>query len=204
MDYDAVRSVLAGPIDLAFTDFSWKDIQLPAAEARVTLGDDQVKVAAEGAVLGSEINLGRRYIGRAPDASFDVEADASSVEGNLQIYGGLRLAAAQHPTELNVSFQGAVADVDKLAACMSAACEISDVLYEYELKVAGETLNGTSRCPELTCSSGGRTHDISTTETNKFFANLQSLNLISPLILGAAYAQMLQGAAVGAGHKINF
>jgi hypothetical protein len=87
---------------------------------------------------------------------------------------------------------------------MSAACEISDVLYEYELKVAGETLNGTSRCPELTCSSGGRTHDISTTETNKFFANLQSLNLISPLILGAAYAQMLQGAAVGAGHKLNF
>jgi len=124
--------------------------------------------------------------------------------GNLQIYGGVRLAAAQHPTELDVSFQGAVADVDKLAACMSVACEISDVLYEYDLKVAGETLNGTSRCLELTCSSGGRTHDISTTDTNKFFANLQSLNLVSPLILGVAYAQMLQGAAVGAGHKINF
>jgi hypothetical protein len=204
MEYAAALARLAGPIDLAFTDFSWKDIQLPAAEARVTLGDDQVKVSVEGAVLGSEINLGRRYIGRAPDASFDVEADASSVDGNLQIYGGMRLAAAQHPTELNVSFQGAVADVDQLAACMSAACEISDILYEYELKVVGETLNGTSRCLELTCSSGGRTHDISTTDTNKFFANLQSLNLISPLILGAAYAQMLQGAAVGAGHKINF
>ena len=204
MEYDAARALPAGPIDLALSDFSWKDIQLPAAEARVALGDDQVKVSAQGAVLGSEMNLGRRYIGRAPDASFDVKADASSVEGNLQIYGGVRLAAAQHPTELDVSFQGAVADVDKLAACMSVACEISDVLYEYEFKVAGETLNGTSRCPELTCSSGGRTHDISTTDTNKFFANLQSLNLISPLILGGAYAQMLQGAAVGAGHKINF
>jgi hypothetical protein len=204
MEYDAASARLAGPIDLGLTDFSRKDIQLPAAEARVTLGDDQVKVSAQGAVLGSEINLGRRYIGRAPDASFDVEADASSVGGNLQVYGGVRLAAAQHPTELDVSFQGAVADVDQLAACMSVACEISDVLYEYELKVAGETLNGTSRCPELTCSSGGRTHDISTADTNKFFANLQSLNLVSPLILGVAYAQMLQGAAVGAGHKINF
>ena len=204
MEYDAARARLAGPIDLALSDFSWKDIQLPAAEARVALGDDQVKVSAQGAVLGSEINLGRRYIGRAPDASFDVEAGALSVGGNLQIFGGVRLAAAQHPTELDVSFQGAVADVDQLAACMSVACEISDVRYQYDLKVAGETLNGTSRCLELTCSSGGRTHDISTTDTNKFFANLQSLNLISPVILGVAYAQMLQGAAVGAGHKINF
>ena len=204
MEYDAARALPAGPIDLALTDFSWKDIQLPAAEARVTLGDDQVKVSAQGAVLGSEMNLGRRFIGRAPDASFEVEADASEVGGNLQIYGGVRLAAAQHPIELSVSFQGAVADVDQLAACMSVACEISDVRYQYDLKVAGETLNGTSRCLELTCSSGGRTHDISTTDTNKFFANLQGLNLISPLILGGAYAQMLQGAAVGAGHKINF
>ena len=204
IEYDAAHALPAGPIDLALTDFSWKDIQLPAAEARVALGDDQVKVSAQGAVLGSEINLGRRYIGRAPDASFDVEADASSVGGNLQIFGGVRLAAAPHPTELDVSFQGVVADVDRFAACMSVACEISDVFYEYELKVAGETLNGTSRCLELTCSSGGYTHEISTTDTNKFFANLQSLNLISPLVLGGAYAQMLQGVATGAGHKINF
>jgi len=70
--------------------------------------------------------------------------------------------------------------------------------------VAGETLSGTSRCLEPTCSSGGRAHELSTTDTNKFFANLQSLNLISPLILAGAYAQMLQGVAVGPGHKINF
>ena len=204
MEYDAARALRAGPIDLTLTDFSWKDLQLPAAEARVTLGDDQVKVSAQGAVLGSEINLGRRYIGRAPDASFEVEADASEVGGNLQIYGGVRLAAAQHPTELDVSFQGAVADVDQFAACMSVACEISDVLYEYNLNVAGESLSGTSRCGEPTCSLGGRSHDLSTTDTNKFFANLQGVNLISPLVLGGAYAQILQGIAVGTGHKINF
>jgi hypothetical protein len=103
-----------------------------------------------------------------------------------------------------VSFQGAVADVDKLAACMDAACEVSDVIYEYNLGVAGETLSGTSQCLEPTCSAGARRHELSTTDTNKFFANLQAVNLISPLVLGGAYAQMLQGAAVGAGHKINF
>ncbi|MGB1191281.1 MAG: hypothetical protein ACPG4A_13735, partial [Pseudomonadales bacterium] len=148
MEYDGASAQPAGPIDLVLNDFSWKDIRLPSAKATITLEDELIKVSAEGISLGSEITIGRRYIGRAPDASFDVEADASSVGGNLQVYGGVRLAAAQHPTELSVSFQGAVADVDQLAACMSVACEIIDVLYEYEFKVAGETLNGTSRCSE--------------------------------------------------------
>ena len=31
VDYDAARSRLAGPIDLALNDFAWKDIRLPAA-----------------------------------------------------------------------------------------------------------------------------------------------------------------------------
>jgi hypothetical protein len=204
MEYDAARALPAGPIDLALSDFSWKDIQLPAAEARVALGDDQVKVSAQGAVLGSEINLGRRYIGRAPDASFTAEIDVSEIGNNLTLSGRARLAAARQPVELDLSFRGAVADVGQLAACMEGACEVSDVIYEYNLGVAGETLSGTSRCLEPTCSVGARRHELSTTDTNKFFANLQAVNLISPLVLGGAYAQMLQGAAVGAGHKINF
>jgi hypothetical protein len=203
MDYDAARSVLTGPIELALNDFAWEDIRLPVAAAKVTPGEEQFKVSVEGTSLGSEITLGRRYIGRAPDASFAAEFDASSLGGNLQISGGVRLAA-QQPVELDVSFQGTVADVSQPVACIEAACEISDVTYEYSLNVAGETLSGTSRCLEPTCSSGARTHDLSTTDTNKFFANLQGENLISPLVLGGAYAQMLQGVAVGAGHKINF
>jgi len=204
VEYDAARALLAGPIDLALNDFSWKDLQLPAAEARVILGDEQLNISAEGASLGSEISLGRRYIGRAPDASFTAEVDVSAVGDDLRISGGATLAADQQPVELDLSFLGAVADVDQLAACTEVACEISDVIYEYDFKVAGETLSGTSRCLEPTCSSGGRAHELSTTDTNKFFANLQSLNLISPLILAGAYAQMLQGVAVGPGHKINF
>jgi hypothetical protein len=97
-----------------------------------------------------------------------------------------------------------VADVNQPLACAEVACEISDVTYEYTLNVAGETLSGTSSCLEPACSSGTRTHELSTTDTNKFFANLQGVNLISPLVLGGAYAQMLQGVEVGAGHKSNF
>jgi len=204
MEYDATRDMPTGPIDLALIDFSWKDLQLPAAEARLTLGDKQLKVSAEGASLGSEITFGRRYIGRAPNASFTAEIDVSSQGGNLQISGGARLAAVQQPVMIDLSFQGVVADVDQFEACTEVVCEISDLIYQYDLNAAGETLSGTSRCQEPTCSSSARTHDLSTTDTNKFFANLQSLNLISPLILGGAYAQMLQGVAVGAGHKINF
>ena len=204
MDYDARRSRLAGPIDLALNDFAWKDIRLPAAEARVTPNDEQFKVSVEGTSLGSEITLGRRYIGRAPDASFAAEFDALSLGGNLQVSGYARLSAAQQPLELDVSFQGAVADVSQPVVCTEVDCEISDVTYEYTLNVAGETLSGTSSCLEPTCSSGPRTHELSTTDTNKFFANLQGVNLISPLVLGGAYAQMLQGAAAGKGHKINF
>ena len=204
VDYDAARLRFAGPVDLAVNDFSWKDIRLPAAEAKVTPGEEQFKVSAEGTALGSEITLGRRYIGRAPDASFAAKFDASSLGGNLQISGEARLAAAQQPVELDVSFRGTVADVNQPVACAEVACEMNDVMYKYRLSVAGETLSGTSSCMEPTCSSGGRTHELSTTDTNKFFANLQGVNLISPLVLGGAYAQMLQGAAVGAGHKINF
>ena len=204
LEFDAARSRLAGPIDFALNDFAWKDIRLPVAAAKVTPGDEQFKVSVEGTSLGSEITLGRRYIGRAPDTSFAAKFDASSLGGNLKISGDVRLAAAQQPVELDVSFQGTVADVSQPAACTEVACEVSDVTYEYSLNVAGETLSGTSSCLELGCSSGARTHDLSTTDTNKFFANLQGLNLISPLVLGGAYAQMLQGVAVGAGHKINF
>jgi len=204
MEYDAARARPAGPIDFALNDFSWKDIQLPAAEARVALGDEQFKVSAQGASLGSEITLGRRYIGRTPDASFDVEVGVSEVGNNLTLSGRARLAAARQPVELDLSFRGAVADVGQLAVCIEAACEVSDVIYDYNLGVAGETLSGTSRCLEPTCSAGPHRHELSTIDTNKFFSNLQGVNLINPLVLGAAYAQMLQGVAVGAGHKINF
>jgi hypothetical protein len=204
MDYDAARSRMAGPIDLALNYFTWKDIQLPAAEAKVSPGEEQLKVSVEGNSLGSELTLGRRYIGRAPDASFAVEFDASSLGGNLQISGKARLVSAEHPVELDLSFQGTVADVSQPLACAEVTCGVGDVTYEYSLNVAGETLSGTSNCLEPTCSSGARMHDLSTTDTNKFFANLQGVNLISPLVLGGAYAQMLQGVAVGAGHKINF
>ena len=204
MDYDAARSELAGPIDLAFNDFSWKDIRLPVAAAKVTPSGEQFKVSVEGTSRGSEITLGRRYIGHSPDASFVAEFDASSLGGNLQISGDIRLAAAQQPVELDLSFQGMIADVSQPVACIEVACEISDVIYEYSLNVAGETLSGTSRCLELACSSGARRHDLATTDTSKLFANLQSVNLISPLVLGGAYAQILQGVAIGTGHKINF
>ena len=204
LELDAARSRLAGPVDFALNDFAWKDIRLPVAAAKVTPGDEQFKVSVEGTSLGSEITLGRRYIGRAPDTSFAAKFDASSLGGNLKISGDVRLAAAQQPVELDVSFRGMVADVNQPLACTEVACEVSDVTYEYSLNVAGETLSGTSSCLEPACSSGARTHDLSTTDTNKFFANLQGLNLISPLVLGGAYAQMLQGVAVGAGHKINF
>jgi hypothetical protein len=204
MDYDALATGLAGPIDLVLNDFAWKDIRLPVAATKVTPGDEQFKVSIEGTSLGSEITLGRRYIGRAPDASFEAKFDASSLGGNLQISGEAMLAAAQQPVELDVSFRGTVADVNQLVACAEVACEISDVIYDYSLNVTGETLSGTSKCMEPTCSSGARAHDLSTTNTNKFFANLQGVNLISPLVLGGAYARMLQGVAVGAGHKINF
>jgi len=204
MDYDAARSRLAGAIDLALNDFAWKDIRLPVAAARVTPGKEQFKASVEGTSQGSEVTLGRRYIGRAPDASFAAEFDATSHGGNLQISGEARLAADQQPVELDVSFKGTVADVSQPVACSEVACEVSDVTYEYNLNVAGESLSGTSRCGEPTCSSGARTHDLSTTDTNKFFANLQDVNLVSPLVLGGAYAQMLQGAAAGKGHKINF
>jgi hypothetical protein len=204
MEYVSARALPAGPIDLVFNDFSWKDIRLPSAKATITLRDEEFKVSAEGTSLGSEITIGRRYIGRVPDASFDVEADASLLGSNLQIAGGVRLAAAQHPIELDLSFQGAVTDVGQLSACTEVACDISDVIYEYNLRVAGETLSGNSRCREPTCSFGAGAHELSTNDTNKFFANLQGVNLISPLVLAGAYAQMLKGVSVRAGHKINF
>ena len=148
--------------------------------------------------------MGRRYIGRAPDASFAAELDASSLGSNLQISGKASLTAAQQPVELDLAFKGTVSGVSQPVECAEVACEVIDVTYEYNLNVAGETLSGTSRCLEPTCSAGARTHDLSTTDTNKFFSNLQNVNLISPLVLGGAYAQMLQGVSVGTGHKLNF
>ena len=140
--------------------------------------------------LGPQLNEGHLHV--APPQLQQVQAH----------HQGRR--AAQQPVELEVSFKGMAAGVRQPVACIAVACEFSDVTYEYILNAAGETLSGASSCLEPTCSSGARTHELSTTDTNKFFANLQGVNLISPLVLGGAYAQMLQGAAAGKGHKINF
>jgi len=159
---------------------------------------------AEGTSLGSEITVGRRYIGRAPDASFVAALELLGAGGEARIIGDLNVAAASEPVVLGVSVSGAVANARRLPECANLACGVSDVAYDYRLSVGGETLSGTSRCREPTCSVGGRRHEVATSDTNKFFANLQGVNLLNPIVLGGAYAQMLQGAAVGAGHKINF
>jgi hypothetical protein len=202
--YDVAGLWPAGPLDVAFDDFVWKEIRLPVALATISLGDAEVNVIAKGTSLGTEIKLGNRYLGSAPDASFDTDIDLSVTGGDLQISGGAGFAAAVDPVKLDLRFNGTVANVDRPLVCIITACEVSDVAYEYNLHIEDEKLNGTSRCQDLFCSSGGSAHELSTTDTNKFFANLQNLKLISPLILGGAYAQMLQGIAVGAGHKINF
>lgn len=204
IEYDLSRSLLAGPINLAIDDFSWDQHRLKNIKAVTYVSEEQVSVLLEGASLGNEITLGERYVGRAPDGSFQAEIDALGYTGDLKLSGGAMLTAVGEPVELDLSFEGVVTDVAKPLACIRDACNVTNVIYEYVLSVAGETLSGVSRCLEPTCSMAAGAHNLTTSNTHKFFGNLQSMKLISPLILGAAYAQMLNGVAVSSGHEINF
>ena len=204
INYDISRSLLAGPINLAIDDFSWNEIRLKNIKSVTSVSDEQANISVEGASLENEITLGGRYVGRAPDGSFRAAIDIFADKGDLKLSGTAMLNAVSEPVELDVSFEGYVTDVARPMACSSVACDLNNVTYEYVLNVAGETLSGVSRCEEATCSMDPRAHNLSTTNTHKFFGNLQSMNLINPLILGGAYAQMLNGVAIGLGHEINF
>lgn len=204
IDYNITRSLLSGPISLAINDFSWNEIRLKNVKAITSVGNEQVNVLVEGASLGNEITLGGRYLGRTPDGSFRADIDVLADKGDLKLSGEAILTAVSEPVELDMSVEGYITEVAQPMACSKVACKLNNVTYEYVLSVAGETLSGVSRCEEATCSMAARTHNLSTTNTNNFFGNLQSMNLINPLILGIAYAQMLNGVAIGLGHEINF
>ena len=204
IEYDISRSLLVGPISLAIDDFSWDQLRLKNIKAVTSVSEEQVSVVLEGASLGNEITLGERYVGLAPDGSFRAEIDVLADKGDLQLSGGAVLTAVGKPVELDLSFEGVVTDAAQPVACFRVACKLKNATYEYVLSVAGETLSGVSRCPEATCSKALGAHNLLTSNTHKFFGNLQSMNLISPLILGAVYAQILNGVAVGLGHEINF
>lgn len=204
IDYDISGSLLAGPINLTIDDFSWNEIRLKNVKSVTSLSDEQANISVEGASLENEITLGGRYVGRAPDGSFRAAIDVFADKGDLKLSGAAMLNAVSEPVELDVSFEGYVTDVAQPIACSRVACDLNNVTYEYVLNVAGETLSGVSRCEEATCSMDPRAHNLSTTNTHKFFGNLQSMKLVNPLILGGAYAQMLNGVAVGLGHEINF
>lgn len=204
IEFDISRLLLAGPINLAIDDFSWDQFRLKNIKAVTSVSEEQVSVLLEGASLGNELTLGERYVGRAPDGSFRAEIDVLGYKGDLKLSGGAMLTAVGEPVVLDLSFEGVVTDVAKPFACFRDACYLNNVIYEYVLSVAGETLSGVSRCLEATCSMAARAHNLTTSNTHKFFGNLQSMKLISPLILGAAYAKMLNGVAVSSGHEINF
>ena len=88
--------------------------------------------------------------------------------------------------------------------CIFSECDLGRIGLEYSIETDGTQMFGVSDCADLSCPAELSNHKLITSDTNKFFASIQRSGVISPLILGAAYAQMLGGEVNGNGHNLRF
>ena len=74
---------------------------------------------------------------------------------------------------------------------------------EFTFSTPEGKLIGSSFCPPPNCALEFSEHILATDNTADFFSSLSSLELLSPLSLALAYSVMLDGNALGKGHKIT-
>jgi len=130
---------------------------------------------------------------------------SEALDNSSEFEATLNLVVQTDPeVDISIKSSGLMSSSDLIDDCLMSQCDVKDIAIEYSIQSEGHQMSGKSECYDINCSSNSSRHDISTSDTNQFFQNMQHTGIFNPLLLGLAYAQVLGGSPDGAGHKLSF
>ena len=106
--------------------------------------------------------------------------------------------------DISIKSSGLMSSSNLIDDCLMSQCDVKDIEIEYSIQSQGHQMSGKSECYDINCSSNSSRHEISTSDTNQFFQQMQKTGIFNPLLLGLAYSQVLGGLPDGTGHKLSF
>ena len=173
--------------------------------SKIDLNEGIPTITSEGISKDTEINLGGKYIGSIPSAEFYFNLKSEALDNSSEFDATLDLVVQTDPeVDISIKSSGLMSSSNLIDDCLMSQCDVKDIEIEYSIQSEGHQMSGKSECYVINCSSNSSRHDISTSDTNQFFQNMQHTGIFNPLLLGLAYSQVLGGLPDGAGHKLSF
>ena len=199
--YDADASKIGGEATLAIENGKLFNLKFLHSNIKTSRKGDDLVVQAEGVLERNDLELQGRYIGNLPETRYQISlnAEASSVLSRAEFK-----VLSEPSIDIEVTGFSTIGTSNIFDGCIFSECELGRIELEYSIESDGAQMSGVSDCADLTCPAELSDHKLITSDTNKFFTSIQRSGVISPLILGAAYAQMLGGEANGTGHSLRF
>lgn len=194
-----------GPLKLEIDRLTKENDDLEIMNFRSTISDGSSffeKHAVSFHSVNVPLKISGRYIGQIKDANVDLLADFNAPKK----MDGLLTVNFNRPQKFTIESRiAADLAVPNLMANPLNFSEDSVDAWEAEftfLTPEGKLI-GRSLCPPPNCALELSEHTLATDRTADFFSSLSSLEFLSPLSLALAYSVMLDGDALGSGHKIT-
>lgn len=190
-------------------EFSLKEINLDSrivhsVDALIAITGATISARGNGAIAAFDLILNDKYIGHLPDLDFDFDLRSKLVEERVGFDAQANFLNDRLPLKFSVLGSGNFEHDVSATRCINQRCRIADVMASYEFAINGSMAEGYSSCTYSSCRDGGFQHTIKIRETNDFFGKIQATNILSPIVLGFLYSQVLAGEKVDSGHTINF
>jgi len=173
--------------------------------SKIDLNEGIPTITSEGISKDTEINLGGKYIGSIPSAEFYFNLKSEALDNSSEFDATLDLVVQTDPeVDISIKSSGLMSSSNLIDDCLMSQCDVKDIEIEYSIQSQGHQMSGKSECYDINCSSNSSRHEISTSDTNQFFQQMQKTGIFNPLLLGLAYSQVLGGLPDGTGHKLSF
>jgi len=173
--------------------------------SKIDLKEGIPTIISEGMLEDTEINLGGKYIGSLPSSKFNITLKSEAAVKSNEFDVTIDLDVQTDPeVDISIKSSGLMSSSNLIDDCLLSQCDLKDIEIEYSIQSQGHQMSGKSECYDINCSSNSSRHEISTSDTNQFFQQMQKTGIFNPLLLGLAYSQVLGGLPDGAGHKLSF
>ena len=199
--YDVHARKMGSEATLAIENGKFMNFKFLHSNIKTSRKGDDIDVLAEGIIEPNSLELKKRYIGNLPATRYQISLNAHS----SSVLSKAEFKLQSKPSiDIKVTGFSKVGVSNLIDGCIFSECDLGRIGLEYSIETDGTQMFGVSDCADLSCPAELSNHKLITSDTNKFFASIQRSGVISPLILGAAYAQMLGGEVNGNGHNSRF
>ena len=203
--YDLISNEFVEGLVVDFEQAELLGRKIVKSKSKIDLNEGISTITSEGILEDTEINLGGQYIGNLPSSEFNLNLKSEALDKSNEFDVALDLVAQTDPeVDISIKSSGMMSPFNVIENCLKSKCDFKDITLKYFIQSEGHQMYGKSECYDINCSSNSSRHEISTSDTNQFFQQMQKTGIFNPLLLGLAYSQVLGGLPDGAGHKLSF